>query len=64
MNTLTIGTQYIALQNGKLLFDAVYTGNIREQIFTFDGGPSCSYRLTADDMKKLTFVPDPITTNS
>ena len=61
MNDLKIGTQYIITQGEELLFDGIYQENIQGRIFLFNGGPCCTLRLTAEDMKKLTFTPDPIT---
>jgi len=60
MNQLQIGMQYIIKQGDRFIFDGVYTHNVREQQYYFNGGPCCRLRLTAEDMSKLTFIPDPI----
>jgi hypothetical protein len=64
MTQLKIGIQYIIKQGDRFLFDGVYKGNVRDQVYHFSGGPCCSLRLTAEDMSKLTFIPDPITGQS
>jgi len=60
MKDLKIGIQYIITLGSLYIFDGVYEGNIREQIYRFNGGPCCSLRLTADEVSRCTFTPDPI----